>query len=464
MLPFFLAATVSHAQTFTDIFDFNCTNGCEPRYVSLVQGTDGNLYGTTVGGGTKNRGTAFKVTPNGTLITIYSFCAKTNSCADGANPEGGLALGTDEDFYGTAYDGGGPSCRNGCGTIFKMTSRGALTTLHSFDLTDGAHPIGALIQAADGNFYGTTYEGASHHCFGGCGTIFRLTPQGRLTTLHTFGGIDGANPRAALVQGTDGNLYGTTSNGGMNLDGTVFKITLGGTLTTLHNFDGADGILPEAALVQASDGNFYGTTDSGGTFEDGTVFKITPEGTLTVLHNFTSGDGSDPVAPLLQATDGNLYGTTELGGANCTTGFGVGCGTVFEITLEGALTSLHSFNETDGYEVQGGLVQATNGVLYGTTSFGGLNQDGTIFSEDVGLEPFITTLPTSRAVGQRVAILGNNLTGTTSVTFNGTPATFAVLSSTEISTTVPAGATTGPVQAATPSGTLTSNESFRVRQ
>jgi uncharacterized repeat protein (TIGR03803 family) len=290
------------------------------------------------------------------------------------------------------------------------------------------------------------------------------SPAQTFTTLANFNGTNGVSPAAALVQGTDGNFYGTTSRGGAGNGGTVFKITSGGTLTTLHSFAGAtDGAFPVAALVQGTDGNFYGTTSRGGAGNSGTVFKITSGGNLTTLYSFCSQggnlctDGISPVAALVQGTDGNFYGTTSSGGA------GNG-GTVFKITSGGTLTTLHSFaGATDGVSPVAALVQGTDGNFYGTTSGGGAGNGGTVFSLSVGLAPFVETIPSSGQVGAAVIILGTNLTGATGVSFNGTAATFTVVSSSEIQTTVPAGATTGIVQVTTPSGTLNSNVAFQVR-
>jgi uncharacterized repeat protein (TIGR03803 family) len=255
------------------------------------------------------------------------------------------------------------------------------------------------------------------------------------------------------VQATNGNFYGTTDGGGAYGYGTIFEIT--GTLTTLHSFDGTDGADPDGGLVQATNGNFYGTTHMGEAKGDGTVFEITSGATLHTLRSFDGTDGANPVGGLVQATNGVFYGTTYAGGDN-------GDGTVFEITSGGTLTTLHSFDGTDGANPNGGLVQATNGTFYGTTYAGGANGDGTVFSLSVGLGPFVETLPTSGKVGAGVTVLGTNLTGATKVRFNGTTATFAVISSSEIKTTVPAEATTGNIEVTTPSGTLKSNIGFLV--
>jgi uncharacterized repeat protein (TIGR03803 family) len=477
----------SPAQTFTSLVSFNGTDGAFPGIGSLVQGLDGNLYGTVENGGSSDCsiylgcGTVFKITPDGTLTTLYSFDGK-----DGFFPNSGLVLATDGNFYGTTSFGGDLSCDapNGCGTVFKITPGGTLTTLHSFDFKDGFFPNSGLVLATDGNFYGTTDYGGAYSsaiCFlaSGCGTVFRITPGGTLTTLHSFDGTDGFVPSAGLVQATDGNFYGATYGGGASYPcpggfpggycGTVFKITPAGTLTTLHRFDGTDGS-GHAALLQATDGNFYGTTFGGGANDGGTVFKITPGGTLTTLYSFCSQtnctDGTFPYAGLVQATDGNFYGTTTRGGAN------VG-GTVFKITPGGTLTTLYSFcsqaNCTDGGAPAAGLVQATDGNFYGTAGGGGdLSCDappggcGTVFSLAVGLGLFVKTLPTSGEVGAAVIILGTDLTGATSVTFDGTAAAFTVVSSSEITTTVPSGAGTGEVQVTTPKGALISNVNFRV--
>jgi uncharacterized repeat protein (TIGR03803 family) len=455
-----LAAIASPTNTiFTSLVSFNVANGSSPYYESLIQGADGNLYGTTAYGGAPEQncygatcGTIFKVTPAGALTTLHKF-----AFADGGHPEAALVQTTNGNFYGTTAVGGS----SGFGTIFSITPAGKLTTVYEFqNSTDGGNPLGALVEARNGTLYGTTSYGGGNPC--ACGTVFSVTSAGTLTTLHTFvgGGTEGNYPEAGLVLGTDGNFYGTTAYGGANGYGTVFKITPAGALTTLHNFDGTDGGNPWAGLVQGIDRNFYGTTVNGGANGYGAIFKITPAGTLTTLHNFVGNDGDNPWAGLVQGTDRNFYGTTMIGGSN-------GYGTIFKITPAGTLTTMHNFDGTDGGSPVGGLAQATNGTFYGTTSSGGTGNNcaggcGTVFSLSVGLGPFVETLPTSGKVGAKVIILGNNLTDTTSVTFNGSAATFTVVRSTEIITTVPTGATTGTIQVSTPNKTLQSNVAFRV--
>jgi uncharacterized repeat protein (TIGR03803 family) len=450
------------APIFKTLVNFDGTNGANPN-LPPIQGTDGNLYGGTAGGGEYGQGLLFKMTPSGTLTTIYSFCAESG-CPDGIGgaPE---VLGMDGNFYGSNQNGGA----FGDGTIYKVTEKGVLTTLHSFDGTDGL-VIKHLVQSSSGNFSGTTSGGGNlGECNGGgCGTVFEMTPSGTLTTLHDFCSLldcaDGAVPFDALVQGADGNFYGTTWAGGAGNGGTVFNITPTGTLTPLYSFcvtdypfcsDGNNPI----KLVLGNDGNFYGTTAYGGGNDEGSVFKITPSGTLTTIYNFCAqiacADGATPRDGLTLGSDGNFYSTTYFGGAN-------NQGTIFQITPAGVLTTLHSFDGTDGrYPIQH-LFQATNGAFYGVTDNDGSSGDGTVYSLSVGLGPCVETAPISGAVGTKVIILGNKLTGSTGVTFNGTVAAFKVVSSTEITAKVPPGATTGMVQVTTPGRVLTSNVNFQV--
>jgi uncharacterized repeat protein (TIGR03803 family) len=452
------AAVALPAQTFITLHSFDNTDGTYPT-AGLVQATNGDLYGTTYDGGANREGTVFKITPSGKLTTLHDFDG-----LDGYEPIAGLVQGTDGNFYGTTEYGGA----NGDGTVFKITPNGTLISIYSFcsqaNCTDGASPyFTRLVQATNGNLYGTTEYGGAN----GDGTVFRITPSGTLTTLHSFDRRDGYEPIAGLVQGIDGNFYGTTSNGGLGF-GTIFQISASGTLKTLHIFDRADGSGPTGALVQGTDGNFYGTTFEGGSHGGcrnrcGTIFKIARSGMLTTLHSFDFTDGRNPFAGLVQGTDGNFYGTTLSGGAN-------DGGTIFKITPNGTLMTLYNFcsqiskgNCADGVTPYAGLSQDTNGDFYGTTEGGGTNDAGTVFSLSVGLAPFVETNPTSGKVGATVKILGTNLTGSTSVTFNGAAAAFMVKSKTEITTTVPRSATAGPVRVITPSGKLRSNVPFRVQ-
>ncbi len=452
-------AISSSAQTFTNLAVFDKTSGSNP-IGNLAQGLDGNFYGTTTNVGIPaSDGGVFQVTPEGVLT---AFAGAGNL---GSTPQAGILLATDGNFYGTTYWGGDRNaCQSGCGTVFKVTPSGVSTTLHSFERNDGFNPNAGLIEL-NGNFYGTTlYGGGNTNCFQGCGTVFEITPTGTLTMLHAFTGADGKSPQATLVLGRDGNLYGTTYQGGSNNRGTFFKITPAGVLTMVHSFDPADATGP-LGLVLGTDGNFYGMTASGGPQNAGTVFKITPEGVITRLHNFVGSDGAIPAGALVQATDGNFYGATRLGGSNSCFGSGFfnACGTIFEMTSAGVVTTLHSFDGTDGERPLGGLVQATDGNLYGTTYGGGVDcgtRCGTVFKWSTGLAPFVTPLPASGHDGNTVRILGTDLTGATLVTFNGKEAKFTIVSSTEIKATVPMCVKTGLIEVTTPGGKLTSNVVF----
>jgi uncharacterized repeat protein (TIGR03803 family) len=457
---------------FNTLFTFNDTDGSDPK-AALVQAANGNLYGTTLGGGASycpaaygGCGTVFEISINGTLATLHNFDG-----SDGEGPEGALLQTAGGYFYGTTYIGGANNkClknTEACGSVFKMSASGTLTMLYSFcaqsNCTDGSSPSAGLVKAANGNFYGTTVGGGIN----GEGTVFQITPTGKLTTLHRFDGTDGNDPQAALIQGTDGDFYGTTVYGGANHDGTVFNITPSGSLTTLHSFDGKNGGQPQAGLVQGMDGNFYGTTSVGGAHKAGTVFKIMPSGLLETIYNFCSQvnngvcmDGAFPQVALVQGSDGNFYGTTVRGGGHnpCTSG----CGTIFAITADGTLTTLYDFStETDcqdGGVNDGGLVQDTNGTFYGTTGCA----SGVIFSLTTGLGQFVETNPAASKVGATIGILGTDLTGASSVSFNGIATAFRVASKTFIEAKVPSGATTGTIQVQLPGGTLSSNVPFTV--
>jgi uncharacterized repeat protein (TIGR03803 family) len=453
----------AQGQTFTLLYNFQGTTGNLGAYPQgLVQGTDGNLYGVTHAGGDQfSSGTFFKISASGSQKTLCDFF-DLGACRGAQAPSANLILGTNGSFYGVDV----------LGDIIRLSTRGKLKVLFS---NSNAIPTASLVLASNGAFYGTTVNGGTNNQ----GTVFKMTAAGKLTTLYSFCSViqsgicvDGAQPNFALVQGSDGNLYGTTSIGGNdgvnNGYGTIFKITLTGTLTTIYNFPGFTQ--SSSALVEGADGNFYGTTAFGGsgTFgAGGTFFTVTSGGDLTTLYNFCSlqncADGEQPTNIFL-ATDGNFYGITWYGGVNNNQG------TIFQFTPSGTLTTLHNFNGTDGTGPGGGgtLMQDTSGTLYGTMQQGGpgwptcSSCDGTIFSLNMGLGPFVKTLPTSGKVKAAVKILGTGLTGATSVTFNGTAATFKVASSSEITTNVPAGATTGVVKVVTAGGTLISNTVFQV--
>lgn len=441
-----IAAAVQ-AQTYSDLYNFGdgSSDPINPQYSGIVaQGRDGNLYSTSPKGGSNALGTVFQMTPQGKLTVLYNFDG-----THGKVPYSGLTLGTDGNFYGTTSAGGSTNL----GLVFKITPAGALTVLHTFASADGYSPYAPPIQAADGNFYGTTiFGGASNY-----GTVYKMTSTGGLTVLHSFDLANGETPYGPLVQGNDGNFYGTAYAGvGANRYGMVFKVTSKGTFTILHAFDLTDGGDPISGLVLGKDGDFYGTTFNGGSIGYGNVFKITPAGTLTVLHSFTpASDGGTPYGGLVQATDGNFYGVGYLGGTKDD-------GTIFRITPSGTFSVRYSLDGSHGSLPMVTLLQHTTGTLYGDTNTGGSHNTGAFYSFKASLAPYAALLPTSGKVGKSVGILGQGFNSATAVSFNGTSATFNISSDTFLTATVPAGAKTGIVTVAIPSGNLKSEINFRV--
>ena len=376
---------------------------------------------------------------------------------DGSFPNSGLTLGHDGNFYGTASNSG----TFGFGTVFKVTPQGRLTTLYNFTggSNDGGYPRVPPILGIDGNLYGTTpLDGA-----GSSGTVYKITPSGTFTTLYRFDGpLGGANPLAPLLAGVDGRLYGTTFSGGKNGLGVLFSMTTAGKLRVLYNFDDVHGAGPLGPLVQAYDSNFYGTTIGGGSNNAGVIFRITPAGALTDLHNVNgTTDGQYPYTGVVQATDGSLYGANADPSAY---------GTIFRVTTYGLYSVLYNFDGITGAQPYVPLVQHTGGVLYGETTYGGTGDIvpcnggcGISYSLNVGLRPFVTLLSTVGKVGKNVQILGQGFAGTADVSFNGTPALFKVVKDTFLIATVPPGATSGFVTVRTPGGTLRSNNRFRIK-
>jgi uncharacterized repeat protein (TIGR03803 family) len=445
LFVFFVAATTeATAQTYTDLYDMGATSADpnDPVWSGVIaQGRDGNMYSTTPQYWTGGGGDVFKITPAGKVTVLYNFA--------GTAPQhhGGLTLATDGKFYGTTPNGSGA---HGYGTIFSITPEGSLTTLYSFtNGADGSDPTAPPIEGEDGNFYGTTAAGGESVTDGQYGSVYKITPSGVFTTLHTFAYTDGANPLAPLLQAADGSFYGTTWSGGTSGAGTIFRITASGAFRVMFNFSPAVPGNPFGALIQDRAGIFYGTTSGGnadGNDYGGIVFKFVP-GELTVLHNFAGGNAGGDTVGLVQATDGNFYGV------NCVPGF------IFIINPTGG--NFSSFGI--GGSLQDTLFQHTNGLLYGTSAVGGAYDAGLFYSFDVGLKPFVSFLPAARPVGGVVEILGQGFTGATGVSFNGTAATFTAESDTYLTATVPAGATTGSITVSEPGGTLTSNKIFRVK-
>ncbi|HVM60044.1 MAG TPA: choice-of-anchor tandem repeat GloVer-containing protein [Verrucomicrobiae bacterium] len=405
------------AQTFSTLYTFgSVTNGSTildgsgPNW--LVAGRDGNLYGTTDGGGTSGAGTAFKITPQGTLTVLYNFC-NSGQCPNHLGNPKGIVEAADGNFYGTTLHGG----TNNEGAVFKLTSQGTVTVLHSFcgvtdasnDCLDGYQPLTPLIQASDGNFYGTTQYGGSN----GWGTVFEITSQGTLTTLYGFSaGVDGRQPSTPLIQGSDSNFYGTIDFAGSPNDGIVYQLTSAGTFSILYSFctstnpvgPCADGSGPLASPIEVG-GILYGSTRDGGLaaqlglMAGGEIFAMPldglPSGSLVPLYNFCnagscSANGFDPSGALVYGSDSNFYGLATEGGA-------YGGGTVFQLTPDGTPTTLHSFctdtnssgNCTDGNlranSVTAPMIQANDGKFYGVTGQGGAHGHGTVFKLDMGL-------------------------------------------------------------------------------
>ena len=385
--------------TFQVLHSFTYTDGGYP-YGALVQGSDGSFYGTTYYGGTTGVGTVYKIDESGTLTTLHAF----DYSADGGNPQSGLIQGADGSLYGTnPY--GGPF---GAGTLFKVDpTTGSLTVLHAFvAATDGGYPVGGVTQGRDGNLYGTTNSGGPL----GYGTVFKVDAAGVLTVLHAFDYTnDGAYPYASVIQGRDGNFYGTTSYAGPNNAGTLFRVDPSGVFTTLHVFSSADGVSPIAALLQGSDGSFYGTTNYGGPKGAGTVFKVDASGELTVLHSFDNGtEGGYLYAGLIEDGQRNLFGMTS-------SGTQIRNGTIFRLDPAGTLSTLHVFSATDGTQSRGALVRGFDGSLYGTAVTGGAGAYGTVYR--------LTITPSSLAVSPASSIYGGTTTLSATLTSAGAPVT-----------------------------------------
>ncbi len=453
----FLAAThTAQAQTVSTIYTFvgGSSSSVNP-YGAIAQGRDGDYYGMTV------PGVIYKVSASGTFTILYTLSGTDGQLCNG------LVLGTDGNFYGTCFLGGDNG--NSTGTFFQVTPTGTYKVLHFFDgthgtSTDGCNPVALPVQASDGNFYGTAQ---------GCGAdnggmAYKISMAGAFTAIHAFNGgaTDAQNPQGTLIQGTDGNLWGTSYLGGQTGSGTVYKMTLSGTVTVLYQFAGCstatNGCNPTAGLVQGPDGNYYGVATGGGTSNQGVVFKITPAGVYTVLHNFnrTVDNGASPQMPLALGTDGNFYGV----GSDCAGG-GCSQADLFEITSKGVFTDLYNFPILGGNNNSvplSPLLLSTNGTFYSTTEEGGPGI-GTVYSRVDGQSAFVTLVLTSGKVGSPIGILGQGFTSSSVVKFNGVAATKVTLSGTTFLTaTVPAGATDGFVTVTTGATTLTSRQKFTV--
>jgi uncharacterized repeat protein (TIGR03803 family) len=468
----------------------------------LALGTDGNLYGSAWAYPGTPGGVLFNITPGGVFTVLYSFtCIGSDGCVPGSPP----IQGTDGNLYGTTTAGGTGGTFGNNGIVYKLTPSGVLTTLYQFPCYNtGAGSSGcgpsALIQATDGNFYGTDEFGGPF----GAGEVYKITPAGKFTSLYTFtGGTDGANPAAALIQGSDGNFYGTTCKGGNGVGG-VYKITPGGNLTVLHSFafNQTEGIFPYAGLVQATNGNLYGATSTGGTstncdfnggLDCGTIFKVSTNGKFSVVYDFDSTTGANPYVTLVQHTNGTLYGATAHGGVQGLTPCSTGCGVFYSLNLGLApFTSLFPYSGKVGKSI-GFLGQGFTGTsavsfsgtsasfrvvsdtyLTATVPSGATTGSVTVTTPGATLTSnktfrvtpqLLSFSPGSGSAGTPVTITGVSLTQTSKVTFGGVAATtFTVNSDTQVTATVPTGAKTGKIVITTPGGTATSATNFVVPQ
>ncbi|MEQ1739081.1 MAG: choice-of-anchor tandem repeat GloVer-containing protein [Methyloglobulus sp.] len=455
----------------TTLHDLVGTEGRLP-HGQLIQGRDGNLYGTTSSSSTIV-GNAFRITPTGAYKVMHAFIPKAGSLPPSPSV---LMLGLDGNFYGTTTNGNAAG-----GAVFKMTPAGVVTVLHQFGavLNDGYSIDNGIlrptppVQTADGTLYGTTTSGGLN----GVGIVYKLTTTGIYSIIHhfVFGATEGSRPSASLVVGNDGNLYGTSTIGGQptGTSGTVFRITPSGIVKTLYNFNAFDdgGYQPQAPLVKGVDGNFYGTTFGRADLSaQGNIFKITPAGVYTNLHSLDFfhdvTDGAYPNAGLVEASDGFIYGVNSRGGVAPGL-FANDAGVVFNITKLGLYDVTHTFDKAiDGARPLYSLVQHTNGKLYGTTQFSktGLVPagNGSVFSLDVGARPFALAQPSSGKAGGTIGLFGN-FTGVTSITFNGIPATSAGVGNTYRTVTIPAGAATGVIKINKPTGSVSGLNTFLVR-
>ncbi len=364
--------------TLTTLYSFDGLHGAGPT-APLIQGTDGNFYGTLENGPSNLSGFVFKMSPSGQLLASIPAYAK---------PTAPVVQASDGNFYGTTSPVLLANNDEAFATVFQLTPGDVLNTIYTSTTTpiEGPNTASAgLVQDSDGAFYGTTQYGGAN----GMGSIYKITTAGVVTTLYSFGTVagDGSGPLAGLTLGTDGNFYGSTNS-------TIFRVTANGALTTLCSLTNIGNVAGNDAtdvsvLVQGSDGNFYGTTQSGGANAEGIIFQVTPSGMLTLLYSFaglgSSSAGTSTVAGLIQASDGNFYGTTQYGGAN-------GAGSIYRISSTGSFTTLYSFpavSITDvndgGAQPTAGLLQGSDGDLYGTTFVGGPDGAGTVFKFSLGL-------------------------------------------------------------------------------
>jgi uncharacterized repeat protein (TIGR03803 family) len=443
-LIFFVISPMLYAQTYTDIHDFNNSDGCCANYPSmLAQGEDGDIYGTTTSGGS-GFGNIFRITPSGTFNNLFNF-----DSTHGYGPQGGLSLGFDGNFYGTTSGGG----TGHAGTIFKVTPSGTETVLYNFqNTTDGAFPRTPPVQAPDGNLYGLTGNGT-------VAVLYKLTSSGTFSVVTTVP----AQSYSPLTVGTDGNLYGMTLYGGTFNRGVAFQFAPAKKkLKILHNFNSStEGYSPSGPLFQGTDGKFYGTTTTGGTGSGGTVFQMTTAGKVVTLFSFStsqSANGATPFAGVVQGSDGNLYGVCSVGGAN-------GLGTLFKVSTKGTgFTVLHDFATATGDSPLSTPLLHTNGKIYGLAFHGGSHTVyGAVYSMDAGLKPFASQFVFySGKVGDSVGILGQGFSNATGVKFGTGAGTFVASTDAFMTATVQTDATSDVITVLEPGGNLQTPQIYKV--
>jgi len=451
-------AVAAPAQTVSTIYQFS--NGTNPNLPAgvMAQGQDGNFYGITLSGGSNaNVGAIYKISSKGVLTSLHAMAQSDGTTCSG------LTLGTDGNFYGTCHNGGA----NNYGTLFKVTSAGGLTVLHNFaaqgSTSDGCEPLAPPIQATNGDFYGTTsFCGANNY-----GTVYKLTLAGAYSLLYSFQGPpnDTVLP-LGLIEGTNGDLWGL-GNGWIISGGGVFKITLAGKESLVYTFEpnpeGAflDGEGPYTNLIQGSNGDFYGTTEEGGSANEGTIFQVTAAGKETVLYSFPNQtDGAYPSLPLTQGPNGILYGAaTDCAGGGCAQAG------LFDITTKGAYKNLYLYPLvcSNCGQPEAPLLLSTSGTFYSTTEQGGIGV-GSFYSLSNGYSPFISLVSVrSGAEGAQVGILGQGFSSASVVEFGGTKATTRKLTGTTyILATVPTGALTGDVTVTTGSTKLSTTAIYKI--
>jgi uncharacterized repeat protein (TIGR03803 family) len=452
---FCLFSALGLAQTISELVPFSGSLQSQGGDATLTQGRDGQLYGTTSGyPQSLTGGTIFQMSPAGVVHTLHTFDG-----VNGGGPYSAPILASDGNFYGTASSGGSTNY----GVLYKIDSQGDYTVVYSFEGgADGGYPSASPIEGSDGNLYGTSEDVTF-----GSPIFYRYDlSSAALTPILALSSdlSQGAQTESPLLQASDGTLWSTFQYAIPDRCGAVVQLTTAGTLLQVYTFaGGSDGCIPFGGLVQAADGNLYGTTYSGGASRDcfesrcGTIFEIS-DGTFSYLHRFIGyPDGATPIAGLTEGSDGNLYGTTSRAGI-------WGYGIVFQLTPAHQYNVLNSFLFRDGRETYAALAQHTNGKFYGNAAYGGRYNDGTIYTVDTGLEPFIALVVYTGQVGGTVQILGESLKSATAVTINGVAATsFNVASDTFMTAVIPAGAASGPVVVTTATGNLMSNHNLLVQ-